>query len=269
MKSIASPAAKQPIARLDRVSLLRENRWALSRLEFEVKPGEHWALLGPNGSGKSSLLGVLQGWLWPQEGSVEVLGQSFGLDDLSLLRRHIGWVGGEIESEFPRWQSVLDIVLSGGVGTIGLQFDKPTAAMKRFALERLRWVGLSGLESRPCRHLSQGQTRLLTIARALMTAPRLLILDEPCTGLDPVAREKFLRRLSRLLRLKNGPSAFFVTHHVEEIVPEISHVLLLKEGRQIAAGPIGTTLTGANLRKTFGAAMQIVRTEKRYALKWK
>ncbi len=263
------PLEPTPIVRLQGLSLLRENRWALRGLDFTVRPGEHWALLGPNGSGKSSLLAVMQGWLWPQKGGVEVLGNRFGSEDLSELRRQIGWVGGEIESEFPRWQSVLDIVLSGGVGTIGLQFDKPNAEVKRHALQRLRWVGLSGYEARPCKHLSQGQSRLLTIARALMTAPRLLILDEPCTGLDPVARERFLRRLSQILRDKRSPSAFYVTHHVEEIVPEVTHVLLLRQGRQVAAGPIAKTLSDQHLRQTFGVPLSVVKRDGRFALKWK
>jgi iron complex transport system ATP-binding protein len=255
-----------PIARCSNITLIREGKPALKRVSFTVKPGEHWALLGPNGSGKSSLLSVLQGWLWPQQGSLEVLGHVFGEDDLSELRKHIGWVGGEIENEFPRWQSVADIAASGGVGTIGLQFDVASAEVKRMAMRNLTWVGLRAYAARPCKQLSQGQTRLLTIARALMTSPRLLVLDEPCTGLDPVARLRFLNRLSALLRVKGGPSAFYVTHHVEEIVPEVTHALLLRQGKVIAAGQLREALTAEHLSLTFGAKVKLTRSQGRYHL---
>lgn len=254
------------VTRLHEVSLFREGKAALQKVSFEVAVGEHWVVLGPNGSGKSSLLAVMQGWLWPQAGEVQVLGRRFGEEDLSEMRRHIGWVGAEIEGEFPRWQSVGDIVASGGVGTIGLQFDAPGNAIQREAVRSLRQVGLGGYEKRPCKHLSQGQTRLLTIARALLTRPRLLILDEPCTGLDPVARERFLGRLSALLRKKQAPSAFFVTHHVEEIVPEITHALLLRAGQVVAAGPLAKVLTPENFRKTFGVQASLRRRDGKYRL---
>ncbi len=251
---------------LNDVTLFREGKAALRNISFKVAQGEHWVVLGPNGSGKSSLLAVMQGWLWPQSGEVQVLGRRFGEEDLSDMRRHIGWVGAEIEVEFPRWQSVGDIVSSGGVGTIGLQFDAPGMAIKREALRSLRQVGLGGYENRPCKHLSQGQTRLLTIARALMTRPRLLILDEPCTGLDPVARERFLGRLSGLLRKKQAPSAFYVTHHVEEIVPEITHALLLRDGQIVAAGPRSKVLTPENFREAFGMRARLRKHEGKYRL---
>lgn len=258
--------ASSPIAHCADITLLREGKTALKQVGFTVRPGEHWVLLGPNGSGKSSLLAVLQGWLWPQKGKLEVLGHQFGADDLSDLRKHIGWVGLEIENEFPRWQSVLEIAASGGVGTIGLQFDPASAVVRRMAMRNLAWVGLRDYAKRPCRQLSQGQTRLLTIARALMTSPRLLVLDEPCTGLDPVARLRFLDRLSDLLRLKDGPSAFYVTHHVEEIVPEITHALLLRQGRVIAAGPLHETLTSERLSQTFGSKVKLTRGQGKYRL---
>jgi iron complex transport system ATP-binding protein len=262
----ASAANLPPIAKLEGITLWREGKPALRKVGFTVRSGEHWVLLGPNGSGKSSLLAVLQGWLWAQEGSLEVLGHAFGESDLAEMRRHIGWVGGEIESEFPRWQSVFDIAASGGVGTIGMQFDAASATVKRLAMRNLAWVGLRDYAERPCKQLSQGQTRLLTIARALMTAPRLLVLDEPCTGLDPVARSRFLQRLSRLLRVKNGPAAFYVTHHVEEIVPEITHALLLRQGKVVAAGPLKETLTPENLSRTFAAKVGLAKVRGQYRL---
>jgi iron complex transport system ATP-binding protein len=259
-------SAAPAVTRLRDVTLIREGKVALKNISFTVLPGEHWVLLGPNGSGKSSLLAILQGWLWPQQGSVEVLGRHFGDHDLSEMRRHIGWVGLEIEKEFPRWQSVRDIVASGGVGTIGVQFDAPNAAIFREAERSLRQVGLGGYCDRPCHQLSQGQGRLLTIARALMTQPRLLILDEPCTGLDPVARERFLRRLATLLRRRTSPSAFYVTHHVEEILPEFTHALLLKEGNLVSQGKIATVLNPENLKNTFGSKVRLKREKGRYRM---
>jgi len=264
--SIEKNEGPAEVARLQSVSLEREGRPVLRNIDLEVRRGQHWVLLGPNGSGKSSLLSVLQGWLWPQAGQVSVLGRSFGENDIAEMRKHIGWVGNDVEKEFPAWQTVSEIVESGGVGTIGLQFDMPTARIKREAKANLALVGLLPYAKRSSRFLSQGQSRLLTIARALMAGPELLILDEPCTGLDPVAREQFLQRLGGLLRQDGGPSVFYVTHHIEEILPEMTHALLLREGRVMASGKIGKVLQSGNMHRTFGVKVRVKRLGGRYRL---
>ena len=249
------------------IELLREERLVLADLDLSIRRGQHWVLLGPNGSGKSSLLGMLQGLLWPQEGEIRVLGNLFGASDLSEMRRVIGWVGNEIEPEFPAWQTVEEIVWSGGVGTVGLRFDQPTVADRAHARTLLRAAGIAHLAKRRFAFLSQGQRRMATIVRALMVKPGLLILDEPAAGLDPVAREGFLARLGKLMRDPAGPCILFVTHHVEEIIPQFTHVLMLKQGRAVDFGKIGECLTEGNLGKVFGRAVTLVKSGGRYRLR--
>jgi iron complex transport system ATP-binding protein len=249
------------------IELLREDRLVLNDIDLSIRRGEHWVLLGPNGSGKSSLLAMLQGFLWPQEGEIRVLGNHFGSSDITVLRRVIGWVGNDIEPEFPAWQTVEQIAWSGCVGTVGLRFDEPSAAERARARRLLRAAGVGHLLKRPFAQLSQGQRRMATIVRALMVKPGLLILDEPASGLDPVAREGFLERLSSLMRAPAGPAILYVTHHVEEILPGFTHALLLRQGRAVDFGPIRRCLTEKNLGKVFGKAVSLKKRDGRYALR--
>lgn len=259
----------EAVISLQGITLYREERKVLADLSLTIRRGEHWVLLGPNGSGKSSLMAVLQGLLWPIDGEIRVLGRHFGEADLSELRRLIGWVGIDIEPEFPAWQSVEEIVLSGCVGTVGLRFDRPTAADRKRARTLMRQAGLSRLKDRRFAWTSQGQRRMAVIARALMVKPGLLILDEPAAGLDPVARELFLSRLAALMRSRGGPAILYVTHHVEEIIPSFTHALLLKGGKVLAEGPLAETLSPANLAKTFGRKVRLAREDGRYSLRLK
>ncbi|MDB5104299.1 MAG: molybdenum transporter ATP-binding protein [Fibrobacteres bacterium] len=272
IKSAAAPAAAgkargEEVIGLKGIVLRREERLVLKDIGLSIQRGQHWVLIGPNGSGKSSLLGVLQGLLWPIEGEIRVLGRRFGESDLSELRRLIGWVGNEIEPEFPAWQSVEEIIWSGGVGTVGLRFDRPTAADRARAKRLMTAAGIAHLAHRRFQFLSQGQRRMATIVRALMVKPGLLILDEPASGLDPVAREGFLARLSALMRTPAGPVILYVTHHVEEIIPSFTHVLMLKGGKAVSMGAIEGTLNAKNLGKVFGKAVELKRLDGRYTLR--
>ncbi len=259
--------ADEEVVGLSGIELLREERLVLKDIELSIRRGQHWVLLGPNGSGKSSLLSVLQGLLWPIEGEIRVLGRLFGESDLSELRRLIGFVGNEIEPEFPDWQTVEEIAWSGGVGTVGLRFDKPTPADRQRARRLLGAAGIGHLAKRRFAFLSQGQRRMATIVRALMVKPGLLILDEPASGLDPVARENFLAKLTALMKNPAGPVILYVTHHVEEILPSFTHVLMLKQGRAVAQGAVAQALTAKNLGKVFGQAVVLKRSQGRYTLR--
>lgn len=265
-RKLKGPVAPEVIG-LRGIELLREERLVLTNLDLSIRRGQHWVLLGPNGSGKSSLMALLQGLLWPQEGEIRVLGNLFGASDLSELRRVIGWVGNDIEPEFPAWQTVEQIAWSGGVGTVGLRFDAPSASDRTHARSLLRSAGIGHLAKRRYAFLSQGQRRMATIVRALMVRPGLLILDEPAAGLDPVAREGFLDRLGALMRSPSGPVILYVTHHVEEIIAPFTHVLLLREGRAVDQGPIEEVLTAGNLGKVFGRSVELKRSEGRYSLR--
>lgn len=232
---------------------------ALRGLSWSLRRGEHWAVLGPNGSGKSTLVQMLQGWLWPQEGGLSVLGRNFGEDDVAELRRRVAWVGSEVEPEFPASQTVADIAASGAAGTLGLQFDTPGKRGRLEAERALRLLGMQRLADRPFNNLSQGQRRRAVIARALAMKPDLLLLDEPTSGLDPVAREAFLKSLEKLLRPDSRPAVIYITHHTEEILPAFTHVLLLRNGKAVAAGPKAKVLTPALLEKTFGAKLRVTK----------
>ena len=263
--------AGKEVVGLQGIELYREGRLVLKDVNLTICHGQHWVMLGPNGSGKSSLLSVLQGLLWPIEGSITVLGRRFGESDLTEMRKLIGFVGNEIEPQFPAWQTVLEIAESGGSGTIGIQFDKPKLVDKKRARKLLGQAGMLPLLHRPLAFLSQGQRRLATIVRALMVKPGILILDEPAAGLDPVAREDFLDKLGTLMtEEKNnlgGPIILYVTHHVEEIIPTFTHALLLRQGRVLSQGPISECLTSANLSKVFGRRVRITKRNGRFSLR--
>ncbi len=245
------------------VTLLRGGVRTLRDFSWTVRTGEHWAILGPNGSGKSTLIQMLQGRLWPQGGSLSVLGRSFGDDDVAELRRHVAWVGNEAEPEFPAWQTVEEVVASGTTGTLGLQFEAPGKGGFAEARRALRRTGVRHLAGRTFNALSQGQRRRAVIARALAMRPELLLLDEPASGLDPVARERFLRSIAKLLRPDSRPMVIYITHHTEEILPEFTHVLLLRNGKAVAAGPKHKVLTPSLLEKTFGAKLRLTNRDER------
>lgn len=265
-------ARRSPEVLLDirHATLARGNVTALKDFSWSLHRGEHWAVLGPNGSGKSSLVQMLQGWLWPQDGTLSVLGREFGEHDVSELRRHVAWVGNELEEEVPPHQTVGELVASGAVGTLGIQFETPGKKEKAVAARALRLLGLAPLAKRPFNRLSQGQRRRAVIARALAMEPDLLLLDEATGGLDPVTRERFLEALDKLLRptaKRPGPALVYITHHSEEILPSFTHVLLLREGRVVAAGPKAKVLTPGLLEKTFGAKLKISRHDGRIWLR--
>lgn len=252
-----------PLIDIRDATLARGNVKALRNLTWTMRRGEHWAVLGPNGSGKSTLVQMMQGRLWPQDGSLSVLGRAFGEDDVAELRTHIAWVGNEVEPEFPEWQSVADVAASGTLGTLGLQFDTPGKEHREAAARALRVLGIGHLAARPFSRLSQGQRRRAVIARALAMKPDLLLLDEATNGLDPVARESFLKSLSKLIRPDSRPAILYITHHTEEILPAFTHVLLLRGGKVVAAGPKARVLTPALLEKTFGAKLRVTRRDGR------
>ena len=231
-----------------------------------MQPGEHWAILGANGSGKTSLLSALTGYLTPTGGAVRVLGQQYGLSDWMSLRTRIGIVSSAIRQQIPDYEESFITVLGGKYGMIDY-WGRIKRTDRAEALALLEQTDSAHLAKRTWQVLSQGERQRILIARALMTQPEILILDEPCAGLDPVAREHFLGFMSRLAGHKKSPALILVTHHVEEIVPEITHVLLIREGSVVAAGPKAKVLNSANLSETFGAPVTLSRSGGRAFLK--
>ena len=235
----------------------------LRGIDWTVRAGEHWAVLGANGSGKTSLLSALTGYLTPSRGEVRVLGRKFGEFDWRELRKAVGLVSSSIRQRIDDGETALEIVVSGKTAMLNF-WGRISAADRKRALALLRQVDGGKLAERPWLFLSQGERQRVLIARALMAELRLLILDEPCAGLDPVAREQFLRFIGKLMRSKDGPTLVLVTHHVEEIVPEFSHLLAIKGGRTLAAGAVGKTLTSRMLSEAFGAGLKLARSKGRY-----
>jgi iron complex transport system ATP-binding protein len=257
----------KPILELSGLRIERGDTVILKRVDWRVMPGEHWLILGANGSGKTSLLKGLTGFLTPTAGEFTVLGQRYGASDWRELRLKIGVVTSAFTAAIPPAEIALETVISGKFAQLDL-WAPVTAIDRRAARRLLRLVGAARIAERPWAYLSQGERQRVLIARALMARPKLLIFDEPCAGLDPVAREKFLRLIQRLARRGRAvaPALVFVTHHVEEITPVFTHALLLKNGRVIAAGSRDDVLTSRWLSATFGTAMKLSRVGERLRL---
>lgn len=237
----------------------------LHGLDWRVRRGEHWTILGANGCGKTTLLKTLLGYLSPTAGDIAVLGHRYGETDWRELRLKLGIVTSALQASVPAAEPALETVVSGRYAQLDLWLT-PTRADVTAAKKLLSLLGAARLLNREWQFLSQGERQRILIARALMARPRLLILDEPCAGLDPVAREKFLLFLARLARRRDCPALVLVTHHVEEILPCFTHALLLRSGRVVAAGPRTTTLTTRGLRATFGVPLRLRRRAGRYSL---
>lgn len=224
----------------------------LSGINWRIQRGQHWAILGANGSGKTTLLAALMAYVTPSHGDIRLLGQSYGAEDWTELRKSLGMVSNALTRHIPPAETALHTVLSGESAQLGY-WSRQHPAHEAKARRCLSRMGAGRLANRTWGVLSQGERQKVLIARALMPAPRLLILDEPCAGLDPVARGRFLATLRKLASEKHGPALILVTHHVEEIIPEISHVLILRRGRVLAADPAGEVLTNPILSQAFGA----------------
>ncbi|HKM74804.1 MAG TPA: ABC transporter ATP-binding protein [Candidatus Bathyarchaeia archaeon] len=254
----------QNIVVLRKVRIVLGGKKIIRTINWTIKKGQHWVLIGPNGSGKTTLLRLINGYLWPTSGTVNVLGKRFGKYDLRELRKSIGFASSIMTEKIPEELSVLETVLSGKFGSIGLH-DRPTSKERKQAISLLRKVGCFRFAKKPYGTLSQGEKQRVIIARALMSSPKLLALDESCDGLDLDARENFLSFLDSVGRLRRGPSMIFTTHRVEEIPSSFTHALIIREGRAVASGPKRITLTSKNLSKAFMRNVSIVRRKGRYS----
>ena len=250
---------------ISRLCIRRGDTMILEDVSWQVGQGQHWAMLGANGSGKTSLLSALTGYLMPTSGEITVLGRRYGESDWRELRQHIGLVSSSIRQMMAEPEPALETVVSGKYAMIDL-WGKITAADRARAGRILQQIECPHLAERPWSYLSQGERQRVLIGRALMARPRLLILDEPCAGLDPVARERFLQFLQRLGRQRHAPTLVLVTHHVEEIMPVFSHVLLLRAGRALAAGTRRAVFNSRLLSQAFDAPVRLETRGERFTL---
>lgn len=245
--------------KLENIAFVRDGRRILDNISWSVERGQHCIVLGANGSGKTTLLQIVTGYLWPNEGAVTVFGRRFGKTDIRELRHSIGWVSSAIKERQPTFARALDIVISGKFASIGVYFETITDEHRREACGILKTLDCASIAGKEWNVLSQGERQRVMIARALMAHPKLMILDEPCAGLDMASRESLLVMIERLIAGEDGPTMIMVTHHVEEIVPAFSQALLIKEGRAVANGPLNEALTSETLSQTMGLDLTLRR----------
>ncbi|MBY8887515.1 ABC transporter ATP-binding protein [Streptomyces sp. PTM05] len=241
------------------VSVVRDGRALVDQVSWSVAEGERWVILGPNGAGKTTLLNVASSYLYPTSGTAAILGEKLGGVDVFELRPRIGVAGAAMADKMPRRQTVLETVLTAAYGMTAHwreSYEESDEQRARLILDRL---GMSEYADRRFGTLSEGERKRTLIARAIMTDPELLLLDEPAAGLDLGGREDLVRRLGRLARDPIAPSMIMVTHHVEEIAPGFTHVLMIRQGKVVAAGPIDLELTSRNLSHCFGLPLVVER----------
>ncbi|HEY5813861.1 MAG TPA: ATP-binding cassette domain-containing protein [Terrimicrobiaceae bacterium] len=248
------------------LSIYRGNVHILEKINWTVNVGEHWVILGANGSGKTSLLNALTGYMMPTGGEITVLGEDYGASDWRELRKRIGVVSSSISHLVHDDDNGLEIVAGGGQAMIGY-WGTISRSERQRAKRCLSLLRVPQSADRRWEVLSQGERQRVLIARALMANPVILILDEPCAGLDPVARERFLSDISQLARKAHAPALVLVTHHIGEIVPEFTHVLALRKGRIVYSGPKSQGLRAQVLSRVFNAKLIVRRAGSRYHLR--
>ncbi|WP_311259402.1 ABC transporter ATP-binding protein [Microbacterium sp. WCS2018Hpa-9] len=247
------------------VVVRREGRDIIDHVTWQVDDDQRWVILGPNGAGKTTLLQLADTLMHPTSGTVTVLGETLGRTDVFELRPRIGFASSAMAKRVPRDETVLNTVLTAAFSVLGRWNENYEDIDERRALRVLGDWRLDHLADRTFGTLSDGEQKRVQIARAVMTDPELLLLDEPTASLDLGSREELLALLSGYASSPTTPAMLMVTHHVEEIPVGFTHVLLMREGRIVAAGPIAETLTADTLTETFGMPIVLSSDEGRYA----
>ncbi|MBC6494885.1 ABC transporter ATP-binding protein [Microbacterium sp. 4-7] len=247
------------------VVVRREGRNIIDHVTWQVDGDQRWVILGPNGAGKTTLLQLADTLMHPTSGTVTVLGETLGRTDVFELRPRIGFASSAMAKRVPREETVLNTVLTAAYSVLGRWNESYEDIDERRALRVLGDWRLDHLADRTFGTLSDGEQKRVQIARAVMTDPELLLLDEPTASLDLGSREELLALLSGYASSPTTPAMLMVTHHVEEIPVGFTHVLLMREGRIVAAGPVAETLTAEALTETFGMPIVLSSEEGRYA----
>jgi iron complex transport system ATP-binding protein len=252
------------VLRMRDVGVYRGPTTLLTHIDWAVELDERWVVLGPNGAGKTTLLRLAAAALHPSTGVVDVLGERLGRVDVFELRTRIGLCSAALGARVPGDEAVSDVVLSAGYAVLGRWRERYENVDTARAAELLSALGVGHLADRAFGTLSEGERKRALIARALMTDPELLLLDEPAAGLDLGGREDLLARLWRLAEDADAPASVLVTHHVEEIPAGFTHALLLADGAVVAQGLLDDVVTEANLSKTFGQDLRLSAVDGRY-----
>ena len=246
------------------VTLRRDGRVLVGPVTWQVELDERWVVIGPNGAGKTSLLRMAAAMEYPSSGTALVLGERLGRVDMSELRQRVGLSSSALAQRVPDGELVRDVVVSAGYAVLGRWREDYEEVDYLRAVDTLESVGAEHLADRTYGTLSEGERKRVLIARALMTDPELLLLDEPAAGLDLGGREELVARLADLAADPDAPALVLVTHHVEEIPPGFSHCLILSEGAVLAAGLLDDVLTADNLSAAFGQSIAVDTIDGRY-----
>jgi iron complex transport system ATP-binding protein len=247
-----------------KVSLRRGGRVLVGPVSWQVELDERWVIIGPNGAGKTSLLRIAAAMEHPSSGAAFVLGERLGRVATAELRYRVGLSSSVLAQRVPDDEVVRDLVLSAGYAVLGRWRESYEDVDHERALDTLESLGAEHLATRSYGTLSEGERKRVLIARALMTDPELLLLDEPAAGLDLGGREELVARLTDLAADPDAPAIVLVTHHVEEIPPGFTHCLMLSEGTTVAAGLLSDVLTAENLSRAFGQSIAVDVIDGRY-----
>ena len=247
------------------VGVVRGHNTLLDEVDWEVEEGQRWVVLGPNGAGKTTLLQLASARMHPTRGVVGILGEVLGAVDVFELRPRIGLASAALAERIPGGERVADVVVTASYGVVGRWRENYDGMDHARAIELLDALGAAQLADRRYGTLSEGERKRVQIARALMTDPELMLLDEPAAGLDLGGREDLVRRLGDIAADLMAPALVLVTHHVEEIPPSFTDVLLLRDGKVVAQGPLELALTAENLSATFGLPLVLERHGDRWS----
>lgn len=260
--------SQENVIKFSDITFRRGQSIIIDGLNWEVQKGDHWVIFGANGSGKTTLLNLLTGYLWPTNGIIRVLGEQFGRVDLREFRKKFGWVSSALNMMVQPQSKGIDIVLSGYTATLGVKEDYDDNQIQK-AGEVLDFLKCRYLADRYYGVMSQGERQKIMIARALVTMPEILILDEACAGLDLAARENILNTIYSLMKNQNSPTILFVTHHIDEIHPEFNKTLLLKGGRELSSGDTDSVITSESISSAFDIPLTVERHNNRFVVKFK
>ncbi|MBC8079221.1 MAG: ATP-binding cassette domain-containing protein [Gorillibacterium sp.] len=239
---------------MQNISFKRESRTILDHVSLTMNRGEHWVILGRNGSGKTTLLEMINGYLFPSSGRIDVLGERYGESDLRDMRKKIGYISQSLFEKMAPSDPVWEVVATGEYAFLRFYQEIPSEVRMK-ALELLEFVDLSKLSNQPLGSLSQGERKKIMLARTLMSDPTVLVMDEPCAGLDLFEREKFLTIIEDLS--KKDLLMVYVTHHIEEVMPVFTHAALIEEGRIIKVGSKAEVLQAESITQAFGVPVKV------------
>jgi iron complex transport system ATP-binding protein len=249
------------VLRLVDVSFVRDERTILASLTWKVTAGQRWLVLGANGSGKTTLLRIAAMYEHPTTGDVRVLGESLGRTDVRVLRRRIGYMSPSLAMQLRPELRCLDVVMTAKFAALEPWWHRYTDADEARARACLERMGVVSLADRPMATASSGEQQRVLLARTLMNEPGLLLLDEPSARLDLGGREQLVHALAELTTDPSAPPLILVTHHLDEVPPGMTHVLMLRDGNVVASGPIGRALTSTSLTECFGIALTLERRD--------